>query len=202
MGASMETHEGRKERDDFSRKVRESPAPGRAYDEERLQELILYVAKKAANDPTFGDTKLNKVLFFSDFFAYGFFGESITGAEYQKLRHGPAPRKLLPARRALGDDVEVIKKGRAFRTTLTRAKRSPNTRIFSTDELELVDEVYRMLENDSAVSASDFSHDASAGWQLVELGETIPYETVFVSTSKPPRRAFDRGRELAAEHGW
>lgn len=179
-------------------------APTLPYDEEKLKELILYIADKAAHDPTFGDTKLNKVLFFADFFAYGFHGAPITGAEYQKLRFGPAPRKLLPARRALANEgaVEVITKGRAFQATLTRAKRKANTRLFSTVQLDLVDEVFQMLEDDTAVAASEFSHDTSAGWQLVEMGETIPYETVFVSTTKPPRRAFDRGRELAAEHGW
>jgi uncharacterized phage-associated protein len=174
------------------------------YREDKLKEMIVYIADRTADDLTFGDTKLNKALFFADFFHYGFHGKPITGAEYQKLKFGPAPRRLVPARKALEkeDAVEVIKRGRAFQHTYMLANRKPNTRMFNQTELDLVDEVLDMLRHDTAVSASEFSHQESAGWQLVEMGETIPYETVFVSTTKPPRRAFERGRELAAEHGW
>lgn len=181
-----------------------SGRPEIAYDEDRFKELVLYIAEKAADDPTFGDTKLNKVLFFSDFFAYAFHGKPITGAEYQKLQFGPAPRRLLPARQALVSEgrADVVAKGRQIKQTVTVARRSPDRRLFDTAQLDLVDEVFEMLRKDTAASASEFSHQASAGWQIVEQGETIPYETVFVSTIKPPRRAFDRGRELAAAHGW
>lgn len=175
-----------------------------SYREEKLRELIVYIANKTADDMTFGDTKLNKALYFADFFHYGFFGKPITGADYQKLRWGPAPRRLLPARKQLEKEeaIEVIKKGRAFQHTFMIANRDPDLRLFNQSELDLVDEVLKMLSEDTAVEASEFSHEESAGWQLVEMRENIPYETVFVSTTKPPRRAFDRGRELVSEHGW
>ncbi len=187
-----------------ARNPRDFSASEIVYDEERFKELVLYVAEKAATDPSFGDTKLNKVLFFSDFFAYGFLGKPITGAEYQKLPFGPAPRKILPARRALVNEgrADVVNKGRSFKQTVTVARTPANRRLFDTAQLDLVDEVFDMLREDTAISASEFSHQASAGWQLVEMHETIPYETVFVSTLKPPREAFDRGRELAAQHNW
>ena len=38
-----------------------------AHSDERLGELILYVADKCADDPRFGATKLNKILWWSDF---------------------------------------------------------------------------------------------------------------------------------------
>ncbi len=52
-----------------------------ANDEAKLVELILYIADKCENDPHFGKTKLNKILFFSDMLYYGFFGNAITGVE-------------------------------------------------------------------------------------------------------------------------
>ena len=52
---------------------------------EKLQELILYVAKVSEGDPTFGLVKLNKILFFSDFRHFLDTGQSITGQEHQKL---------------------------------------------------------------------------------------------------------------------
>src|SRR5438034_10969942 len=67
----------------------------------RLRELILYVSQRCANDPTFGATKLNKILFYADFFSYFRFGEPIAGIEYQRLPNGPAPKQLLPVRRQM-----------------------------------------------------------------------------------------------------
>jgi hypothetical protein len=66
----------------------------RVEDQEKLGELIVYISEKSANDPRFGATKLNKLLYFSDFLAYGNFGRPITGAIYRHLKQGPAPRHL------------------------------------------------------------------------------------------------------------
>lgn len=64
-----------------------------------LKELIVYIANKLALHPKFGATKLNKILFYSDFIAYAKLGKSITGEKYQKLPLGPAPKYLLPVRK-------------------------------------------------------------------------------------------------------
>src|SRR5260370_21134206 len=62
----------------------------------RLRELILYVASKCSSDPEFNATRLNKILFYSDFVSYARTGKPITGAAYQALPHGPAPKRLKP----------------------------------------------------------------------------------------------------------
>jgi hypothetical protein len=36
-------------------------------DDEKLRELILYVSTLSENDPNFGAAKLNKLLFYTDF---------------------------------------------------------------------------------------------------------------------------------------
>ena len=46
--------------------------------EVRLLELILYVAEKCQDDPKFGATKLNKILWWADFLAYAQHGTPIT----------------------------------------------------------------------------------------------------------------------------
>ena len=65
-------------------------------DIDKFKELILYVCEKSATDPNFGATKLNKILFLSDFWAYAYCGRPITGVEYMKLRFGPAPEGVRP----------------------------------------------------------------------------------------------------------
>ena len=69
---------------------------------DKLRELILYICVACDADPYFGSTKLNKLLFFSDFAFFGATGRPISGAEYQKLENGPAPRIMKP----LLDDMQ------------------------------------------------------------------------------------------------
>src|SRR5450759_2012975 len=58
----------------------------------KFKDLLLYICERLSDDPTFGETKLNKTLFFSDFKAFRVLGTSITGADYQKNRYGPTAR--------------------------------------------------------------------------------------------------------------
>ena len=55
------------------------------FNEQKFKELVIYIAGRCESDPYFGAVKLNKLLFFSDFFAYAKLGNPITGAEYMKL---------------------------------------------------------------------------------------------------------------------
>src|SRR5438132_6872604 len=76
-------------------------------DEEKLGELILYISQKCATDSKFGAVKLNKILYLSDFLAFGNWNEPITGVEYQHLRKGPAPRRLVPVRDTLRSQGDI-----------------------------------------------------------------------------------------------
>ena len=60
----------------------------------KLKELSLYIAEKSKNDPHFGATKLNKILFAGDFFFYGASGNAITDAEYTHRENGPVPKRM------------------------------------------------------------------------------------------------------------
>lgn len=173
------------------------------YDADKFRELVLYVADRYADDEKFGDTRLNKVLFFSDAFALQHLGDPITGARYQKLRHGPGPRALLPVRRELEEegDVRVERVGSPPRT-VTVPLRPPDVSLFSKDELAVVDSVIELFEGRTATLVSRLSHVNSPGWNLVEMGEDIPLESQSISTVAPPPEVLDRGRELAKRFGW
>jgi hypothetical protein len=64
--------------------------------QQKFAEMILYVARETEGDRRCGATKLNKILFYADFGAHRKLGRAISGQEYQKLPHGPAPRALVP----------------------------------------------------------------------------------------------------------
>jgi hypothetical protein len=72
-----------------------------AYSERKFTELVLSVADRLRTDRAGGATKVNKVVFFAEFTHLRRHRSVISGCEFQKLAHGPAPRQLLPVRQRL-----------------------------------------------------------------------------------------------------
>jgi hypothetical protein len=171
--------------------------------ERKFRELILYVSQKCANDPRFGAVKLNKILYFSDFLSYGHYNEPITGMEYFKLQHGPAPRRLVPVREQMKRDGDLGIQELPIGSGIERRPvnlRAPDLSVFSAREIALVDAVIDFFSKQTGKSISDLSHRMS-GWKAARLEETIPYETVFMSEEPLTETDIVRGREIAAEHG-
>ena len=149
----------------------------------KLKELILYVALKSQQDPNFGATKLNKILFYADFNAYVRLGKSITGQDYQALAQGPAPRRMLPLCEQMesAKDIALQEAPRASYTQKrTIALRDPDLSHFSAKQIALVDDVILELWLGTAQVVSDLSHEF-LGWKLAEEGETIPYDVALLS---------------------
>lgn len=171
----------------------------------KFRELLLYVAREAADDPTFGAVKLNKVLFRADFEAYAIRGKPITGARYQRLPAGPAPVASLPIEEELvrwGEAEFEVRDYHGLKQSRLVPKRDPDLSLFTDDELELVDRAIKAFWGMDATTLSQLSHEESKGWQIVGDREDIPYGSVFLSAEPPPADAVERGRELAAQHGW
>lgn len=155
--------------------------------EEKLGELLLYIAKRCSGDAAFGATKLNKILFFSEFEAYRDLGSAITGVPYQNLELGPAPRRLLPVQTRLIDSgfarLDHIPTPTGMQKRLVPL-REPNLGSFSDHELELVDRVIERLRSRNASQASQDSHE-EVGWLATSTGETIPYHMALLSRPAP-----------------
>lgn len=180
----------------------------RSFDAERFAELVLYISKKTEGDPDFGRTKLAKVLFYSDFTAYGEDGDSLTGATYEKWPHGPFPRelpateqRLAGAMRARVERLERLEPRGEFDPNRLFALAEPDKALFEGWELYLVDTWISRIAKATAQRISDLSHD-HPGWILVGEKEAIPYHSHFTSRRTPSRRDLARGEELALEHGW
>src|SRR4051794_2460574 len=48
-----------------------------SFNRDKFRELILYIAEQTEDDPSFGDTLLNKVLYWSDFRGYSELGQPV-----------------------------------------------------------------------------------------------------------------------------
>ena len=171
------------------------------YDEGKFAELLLYAARRLEADPAGGAVKLNKVLFYAEFAHVRAHGRPITGAEYQKLENGPAPRRLLPVRQHLIErgDAELRTEtylGRSQKRLL--ALREPDESRFSPDELKAVDEALAELHGRSATDVSQLSHE-EVGWRMVGDGDAIPYEAAYLRPAVRTEAVRQHAARLAAE---
>jgi len=165
------------------------------------RELILYISRHSVSDVRFGVTKLNKELFFSDFLAYLHLGVPITGEAYQKLPKGPAPRSMklvlssLEAQDALSIK-HVLHHGKWQHRPI--ALREPKLDQFTAAELKIVDQVIAVCRPLTASAISERSH-GFIGWQVVEIGDTIPYGLVLLGSRTPTEAEREYGYSLEAE---
>src|SRR5574341_687171 len=171
------------------------------FNEAKFRELLIYIAKKSETDPKFGAVKLNKILYYSDFIAYRRLGKPITGATYQKLGEGPAPREILRIRRIMiTEGIAEIRHVPYFNGVQQRlvllGNRTVNREVFEPGELEIVDEVMENLLWLSARDTTEMSHQ-EPGWIASRYGAVIPYETAWLSADPLPQEAEEYGQALA-----
>ena len=156
---------------------------------EKMGELILYFSDKSCDDPYFGSTKLNKLLFLADFWAYAHLGKSITGVTYVHQEHGPtpAPKLFLEVRNTLVSGGRLnMRQEDTFRGLRSRpqALQPPKTECFTSKELDVCNAALDELRHMSAVEASVWSHDF-LGWRFTDEGQEIPYSSVFLWRKEP-----------------
>ena len=169
-----------------------------AASDEKLRELILYIAALSSRDDKFGAVKLNKLLFYGDFLAYQRFGKPITGQEYQALPQGPCPRRFKPVVERMkkgGDLKEQIETKYRFRQKKPVAIRTADLSKFSKEELDLVEEVVGRFWTMNATQISDESH-FFLGWKLAAEGETIPYSVILIGNRRPTESERRKGQAL------
>ena len=172
------------------------------FDEGKLKELIIYIAHRSENDQRFGAVKLNKLLFYSDFTAYRELGSPITGATYQHLQEGPAPREFLQVQNALLHKDVAMEPRPYFGGTLQKRLvplRPPDLSVFTVEELRIVDGVITEFLNMNARQISQYSHD-EYGWRLTDEGETIPYAASYFESAPLTQEQIEHGQEVARRH--
>src|SRR5207248_4161087 len=129
--------------DRLIRTGRRTPMEPQEYSQEKLEELILYMSRRMAEDghKGVGRIKLAKLLFFADFEAFARYGRSITGASYTVDEHGPAPDQELTATRDLEAAGDFGWEKRWRKQQVPIAKRDARLEVLLPSELEIVDEL-------------------------------------------------------------
>lgn len=177
------------------------------FKKKKFKELVLYIASQCEKDKFWNATKLNKVLFYSDFLAFRSMAEPITGAEYFALERGPAPKPLVPVRQEMIEAGDLAIEKRTFQHRPV-ALREADYSLFTAHEIAIVNRVIAALKDKNAEAVSEMSH-AFLGWkaawaegQVTGKNVTIPYGTVFVSNQPIDEFEAAHGMDLVKKHGW
>jgi Protein of unknown function (DUF4065) len=153
----------------------------------KLKELALYIAKLSEEDERFGRTKLQKELFTADFLAYAKLGKSITGQTYAKRELGPCVKRWPVVRDEMLDARDAAEQKRTvgdYEQFRLIALRDPDLTQFSGEEVAIAQHAVKAHEGRGGKDVSDWSH-CFLGWRLARVGETIPYETILIASSRP-----------------
>lgn len=172
---------------------------------ERLRELILYIADVCQDDEYFGAMKLNKLLYRVDTLAFAELGEPVTGAEYMRQKLGPVPRHLLPVKEE-GEGRDWVERERSFYGRPNPQKRIVPLREadlskFTPQQVALIDRVIRENWRKSGTEMSDQTHGRV--WRALGTdGTPWAYEYAFVSDAPLDEYDLARTNELAEQFDW
>ena len=152
-------------------------------DLKKLKALVHYICSKCPDRSLLGATKLNKILWYADAISLETRGESITRETYVKRQFGPVPKHILQVIDKLEDEDAIAVKSTPFHNYEKKefvSLKKPDISMFSPDEISLIDDVIREIcFNHTATSISLASHDRI--WELAEIGDELPLETIFAS---------------------
>ena len=169
------------------------------FNRSKFRELLLYVAAESEDDIRFGVTKLNRILYCSDFKAFAILGCAITGATYRRGDRGPVPNELRDVLREMEAEGEVERVERRDLNLLLKRivpLRVPDLATFSREEVEIADRVMLELRTLDAAQSRLLSH-LDVGWRIARYGEAIPYHSAYISDRRPTHHELSK-RGLAS----
>jgi len=169
----------------------------------RLRQMILYVATQCREARFFGATKLNKIIWKADFDSFAERHQPVTGRQYLKQKFGPALREMLPVQREMLQDGLIEFERRDFGDDIveqrTIALVEANLSLFSDVDLEYVRRSIRHYWDKTGMESSDESHGIA--WLTRAIGASMPYESALLSDRVPSKSQMERLKRLIAGRG-
>lgn len=125
-------------------------------------------------------TKLNKLLFFSDFLHYSKTGFSITGLTYRAIPRGPVPAEYDKLYLKLADEGkiyidEVLIHGDNY-AEIINGKEEYNENIFSDKEKEILNTIIKEFKSNTSKEMVELSHQYNAWKDNQEQRKLIRYQ--------------------------
>lgn len=143
----------------------------------RIKNILLFFIEKGHGVFV---TKMNKLLFYTDFLSYRERGKGMTGLRYKAIQHGPVPVRW-DRIYSFYDDIkqEILQLSNDREGTMLVSNLSPVMADFSKEDLEILKAVYERFKNEIPSQISETSHQEEAWKEYLNTDMLINYEMAF-----------------------
>lgn len=143
----------------------------------KLKNIILYFIEQCNG---LFNTKMNKLLFYTDFYSYKTYGYGISGLAYKAIHFGPVPVRWDRVY-SLIDDVypEIVEFSSGNCGTKLCSDLSADMSCFTEEERTILDIVLSKFKNTSASEISELSHNENAWENYYNTNQMINYNEAF-----------------------
>jgi putative zinc finger/helix-turn-helix YgiT family protein len=151
---------------------------------DKISEMVVYFSEKL--EPF--KTKLNKLLFFTDFLMFKNSCYSVSGLRYRAIDMGPVPNNFQTIFEHIVNsgivDIEykTFQKGFVGEKFIGKKEREFNSELFSEKELEILDKVFTKFSEFSTTEIIEHSHLEKAWKENNESRSLISYDYAFELT--------------------
>jgi hypothetical protein len=151
---------------------------------DKFKAVVHFIIANCEDPNKLGATKLNKILWYSDTYAFKAQGVSVTGSEYLRRKRGPVPARILQALNQLESEgkISITHPDVPFQVRIFKSLEGVENGSISTSEKEIIQSVSKYICDEyTAGSISELSHDEV--WDAAVDGEPIPLEATLVSVT-------------------
>lgn len=144
---------------------------------DKLQSMVQLIVSKEINGVP--KTKLNKEMYYADFYSYKKYGRSISGLAYRAIQYGPVPEHY----ETVYDHVQgLIKKSietsADFEYDLLFCD-SPDTSALSKEDINVINHVMSVLVEMKRADVVDLSHKENGWINNKDHHNIIPYDEAY-----------------------
>ena len=142
----------------------------------RLKNIMLYILNRC--DEVWC-TKMNKLLFYTDFMSYRERGMAMSGLSYRAIDFGPVPERWDRVYSEFPEVRQELRQVGDFVGSVLIASAEPDYAMFTDDELKVLNSICTHFGKMSSREISRISHDEEAWQNHHERHERIPFDEAF-----------------------
>lgn len=143
----------------------------------RLRNMLLYILSRCGEVFC---TKMNKLLFYTDFLAYRRLGMAISGLSYKAIEYGPVPERW---DRVYSQFDDILQEPRSYgekEGCVLLSDASADETVFTAAELRVLNDVCERFCNSTSTDMTRISHEECLWLDNVEGHRIIPFESAFL----------------------
>lgn len=144
---------------------------------EKLKNILLYFI---SNCNGVFNTKMNKLLFYTDFLCYKMFGMAMSGLAYKAIQYGPVPVRWDRVYSLMNDiSQDIIEFESGYSGLKLNSEQLPDMSYYSPEEVSVLEVVCARFTDTTAAEISALSHEEDAWKNYYGTNEMIDLKEAF-----------------------